>query len=255
MATSYCCQARNGFHLPSLFKSCHNKTTPSRATAHSSSKGGSPPVVWRSLGSSKVFLKTRPPPELPQSLCCTVATTTAAFSCPGLMVAAWYHVSTGSTVWAAQLLKRMRILVFPSACLESSAMSVWAMYWCAFWSFVYTGCEYCKCIIAVASILRILSGPSRPSIDVEGECLARGQMKASLQSLLLKWISLSHMSHGGHVLAPNWKLFLLSDDEWNVFHNNVDFWPYLSLVLVYGGFCSVFLLKKSLSYGLTWGTS
>lgn len=99
--------------------SYHSKIIPSRATEHSKFKGGpSSGLTFLMIiqGFSENLAATR-------NLCKVYAgqwqTPAAAFSCSGLTVAAWHHVSARSTVWAAQLQRRVKVMVFPSACLDA----------------------------------------------------------------------------------------------------------------------------------------
>lgn len=158
--------------------SYHSKIIPSQATEHSSSKEA-PPVVWHSLW-SKVFLKTWPPPETPKVYAGQLQTPTAAFSCPGPTVAAWHHVSARSTVWAAQLQRRIKVIVFPSACLDAQPWLYEPRVGVHFDRLSTLDVSSVKCIIAVASvpIIEYCLALSGPSVDVEGDWLARGQMKA-----------------------------------------------------------------------------
>lgn len=109
---SWGCQARNPFqyHL----KSDHGKITFLLGCKYSNSRK-------HLLAHPRYFLKFRPPPELPQSLLGrAVATCMEAFSCPGMIAVARYHVSTQSTVRAA---KGGRMRVMPPWALSHAYIS------------------------------------------------------------------------------------------------------------------------------------
>lgn len=130
---SWCCQARNHFHLPNLLRSCLGKIIPSQATEHSNSKkGASSPLVLVSL-SLKVLWKSSHHRNFLRVLVGRLQPHQSSLVL-GVIVVVWDHVSAYSTGPAAPVLKRVRVGVFPSARLDLSSHG--CIYWCLHWSFV-----------------------------------------------------------------------------------------------------------------------